>query len=519
MDNFGDTFLGVVDCLSCAAKWRPEKTALVCGDTRLSHGDFNLRLNRIANGLCERGVGKGDRVAILMGNSIEALQTVFGVLKAGCVAVPLSSMVPGDVLERMIEDAEARALVVQAPHDQTVLPIKDRMSTVREGAFFSLGFDADGWTPYSELSDASSEAEPGVVIAPDDDCTIIYTSGTTGVPKGIVHTHRTRHNWATCLAVTLRLNAFSRSLLTTPTYTGGSWTVFLPTLMLGGTVVIMPSFTPNAFLEQVERERITHTFLVPTQYIMIMAEPGFDSADLSSIQMMLSGAAPLRASTKAEIIDKLSPNLIEIYGLTEGPGTVLYPEEMEGRIGSVGRPPLGMDIKIIDADGAELPHGEIGELAGYASGLLKEYHKRPELTAASIWKDDLGRRYMRTGDVGRLDEDGYLYVLDRKKDMIVSGGVNIFASDIEEVIGRHEAVLDVTVISVPDDKWGETPRALVIPQQGSQTSAGEIKEWANARLGKYQRVSGLEFRPELPRNALGKVLKRQLREPYWENVE
>ena len=166
-----------------------------------------------------------------------------------------------------------------------------------------------------------------------------------------------------------------------------------------------------------------------------------------------------------------------------------------------------------------MPHGEIGEIAGYASGLLKEYHKRPELTAASIWKDDLGRRYMRTGDVGRLDEDGYLYVLDRKKDMIVSGGVNIFASDIEEVIGRHEAVLDVTVISVPDDKWGETPLALVIPQQGSQTSADEIKEWANTRLGKYQRVSGLEFRQELPRNALGKVLKRHLREPYWEGVE
>jgi acyl-CoA synthetase (AMP-forming)/AMP-acid ligase II len=512
METFGDTFLGVVDCLQGTAHWRPEHEALVCGDTRLMYGELNERLNRIANGLHQLGVAKGDRVATLMGNSIEALQTVFGILKAGCVAVPLSTMVPADVLARMLKDAEARAVFVESPHEAKVAALREELVDVVDGGWIGGGCDDGGWTGYQGWMAASAPGEPGILIGPDDVFTITYTSGTTGVPKGIVHTHRARHNWASGLALTLRINAFSRSLLTTPSYTGGSWTVFLPTLLAGGTVVIMPSFAPVPFLETVERERITHTLMVPTQYIMVMAEPGFESFDLSSLQIMASGAAPLRARTKAEIIDKLSPNLIEIYGLTEGPGTVLYPEEMKGRIGSVGRPPLGMDIKITDDDGSELPRGEIGEITGRASGLLREYYRRPDLTEACIWHDELGRRYMKTGDIGRLDDDGYLYVLDRKKDMIVSGGVNIFASDIEEVIGKHEAVLDVTVIGVPHDKWGETPLALVIRTEGAVATSQEIVDWSNERLGKYQRVSRVEFREEFPRNALGKVLKRHLRE-------
>jgi acyl-CoA synthetase (AMP-forming)/AMP-acid ligase II len=514
MENFGDTFLGVVDSLRGTAHWRGEHEALVCGDARLTYAGLDERLNRVANGLRELGVKPGDRVATLMGNSIEALQTAFGILKAGCVAVPLSTMVPADVLARLLDDSEARAVLVEEPHRAKASTIRDGLGHVVDGGWIGSGFSDPGWTGYDDWMAASDPSDPGVVIGPDDVFTITYTSGTTGVPKGIVHTHRGRHNWATCLALTLRKNAFSRSLLTTPSYTGGSWTVFLPTLVAGGTVVIMPSFAPLSFLETVERERITHTLMVPTQFIMVMAEPGFESYDLSSLEIMASGAAPLRAKTKTEIIEKLSPNLIEIYGLTEGPGTVLYPEEMEGRIGSVGRPPLGMDIKITDDDGNELPRGEIGEITGRASGLLREYYKRPDLTEECIWRDELGRRYMKTGDVGRLDEDGYLYVLDRKKDMIVSGGVNIFASDIEEVIGKHEAVLDVTVIGVPHEKWGETPLALVIRADGAEATGDEIMEWSNERLGKYQRVSAVEFRDEFPRNALGKVLKRHLREEY-----
>ena len=254
MGTFGDTFLGVVDCLQGTAHWRPEHEALVCGDIRLTHGEFNERLNRIANGLHELGVVKGDRVATLMGNSIEALQTVFGIIKAGCVAVPLSTMVPADVLARMLKDAEARAVFVEAPHEAKLAPLRDELDDVVDGGWIGVGCAGDGWSEYDSWMAANSAGEPGILIEPDDIFTITYTSGTTGVPKGIVHTHRGRHNWACSLALTLRMNAFSRTLLTTPSYTGGSWTVFLPTLVVGGTVVIMPSFAPTPFLELVERE-------------------------------------------------------------------------------------------------------------------------------------------------------------------------------------------------------------------------------------------------------------------------
>jgi acyl-CoA synthetase (AMP-forming)/AMP-acid ligase II len=280
----------------------------------------------------------------------------------------------------------------------------------------------------------------------------------------------------------------------------------------------MSKFDPNSFLELVEKEKCTHAMMVPTQYIVIMAQPKFDKYDLTSLEMLASGSAPLRANTKSEIIDRFKCKLVEIYGLSEGPGTMLSPEDVERKMGSVGKPVLGYDIRIINEDGQELSAGEVGEIVGYGAFLMKEYYKQPEKTAEVIWKDELGRTYLKTGDVGLLDEEGYLYILDRKKDMIISGGMNIFASDIEGIIGKHEAVFDVAVIGVPHDKWGETPIALVIPKKGSEVEPDDIKIWANERLAKYQRVAWIEFRQDFPRNPGGKVLKRELRQPYWEKI-
>jgi len=266
----------------------------------------------------------------------------------------------------------------------------------------------------------------------------------------------------------------------------------------------------------VERERGTHTLMVPTQYIVTMAHEDFPRRDLSSLRVMISVGSTLRKDTKANILAKFPGELFELYGLTEGVGTLLMPEDMQRKLGSVGLPYGGGDIRIIDDAGRELPRGEIGEIVGYGSGLMRGYHNRPDLTQAAIWRDEQGRSYLRTGDVGRLDEDGYLYILDRKKDMIISGGVNIYASDIEHVFGEHPDVQDVTVIAMPHEKWGETPLALVIPRAGASTTPEELAAWANARLGKYQRVARVEFRDEFPRNALGKVLKRELRALYAE---
>ncbi len=257
--------------------------------------------------------------------------------------------------------------------------------------------------------------------------------------------------------------------------------------------------------------------MVPSQYITLLELEELAQYDFRSMEIMLSAGAPLRVTTKKAIRDRLDCRLMELYGVTEGPGTVLNPEDMEDKIGSVGRPILGADIRIVDADDRELARGEIGEIVGYCGANMKGYHKRPDKTAETIWEDEQGRTYVRTGDIGRLDEDGFLYVLDRKKDMIISGGINIFASDLEEVISKHADVQEVAVIGIPHDKWGETPLALVIPHERSDTSPDQIRDWANSKLGKYQRVTAVDFRDSLPRNALGKVLKRELREPYLKN--
>ncbi len=258
--------------------------------------------------------------------------------------------------------------------------------------------------------------------------------------------------------------------------------------------------------------------MVPTQYIVTMDVAEFDHFDLSSLKTLLSAGAPLRADTKAHMLRRFGGGVYELYGLTEGIATRLRPEEMESKLSSVGTTIFGGDIRIIDEAGRELPRGEAGEIVGYSSALMRGYYKRPEETSAAVWKDEAGRAYLRTGDVGKLDDDGFLYILDRKKDMILSGGVNVFPKDIEETVARHPEVADVAVIGVPHDKWGETPLALIIRRPGSSLTAEELTQWANGRLAKHQRLSGVEFRDELPRNALGKVLKKDLREPYWRKM-
>jgi acyl-CoA synthetase (AMP-forming)/AMP-acid ligase II len=251
-----------------------------------------------------------------------------------------------------------------------------------------------------------------------------------------------------------------------------------------------------------------------------MEQPGFGDFDTSSMEILLSAAAPLRKQTKREILESFPKSkLVELYGITEGISTVLRPDEQFSKLGSVGKPRLGGQIKIIDAQGRELPRGETGEIAGFNFSMMAGYYRNPEMTREVEWHDESGRRYIRTGDIGRLDEDGYLYILDRKKDMIVSGGINIFPSDIEEVLSKHPEVAESAVIGVPHREWGETPLALVVKRDpDSRLEAIELRDWANERLAGYQKLSAVEFRHSLPRNDLEKVLKSELRKPYWKNM-
>lgn len=519
MEQLDDPQVFLPDVFATHATFQPEEAAVVCGPVSRSWGDFDANMNRVANSLRARGLKKGDKVAVVMGNAVEMLEVTFGVVKAGGCVVPLSGMLTAEQQISLMEDSDACFAFVSEAYAGPMEPLRQSLTKIAAEHWIGFGFEAEGWIPYPAFLEGTSAEAPNLRYDNGDDFNIIYSSGTTGLPKGIVQTHRARTHWAFSNAIEMGFTSNSRALSTTPLYSNGTWLVMLPVLFAGGTLHVMPAFDATAFLEIVEREQITHSFMVPAQYVMVLAEESLDRRDLSSLRTLLSAGSPLRRDTKQEIVERLCKGLIELYGFSEGFATMLKPKQPARKFASVGTPVLGFEVAILDEEGNELPRGEVGEIAGYGAGLMKGYHKRPDETADLIWRDPRGRSFLRSGDIGKLDEDGFLYILDRKKDMIISGGFNVFATDVEGVIGKHPAVRDVTVIGVPDARWGESCQALVIPEPGQAADPEAIKTWANERLAKPQRLKAVELREDFPRNALGKVMKRVLRQPYWQDQD
>jgi long-chain acyl-CoA synthetase len=499
--------MNLTECISSHAEWYPDKTAVIFEEEKLTWREFNSRCNRIANSLARAGIAKGDRVAVLSQNCLEYPEMVFGALKAGAVLVPISTMLQARTVGRELEDAKVKAIFVAHPFLHLASEYRQPCARI------VLAGRADEWTAYPEFLSTGSEAEPETAILPDDIYNIVYSSGTTGTPKGIVHTHFARVLFAMTCGLEFRVHNQTVSLVSTPLYTNGTQLTFLPTILIGGTVVLMRSFDPAAFLELVAKERCTHAFLVPTQFIRIMEHPRFRDHDTASIEVLLSAAAPLSKNTKLDILQRFpGARLAELYGLTEGISTVLRPDEQFSKLGSVGKPRLGGDIKIIDAAGNELPRGAAGEIVGSNPSMMTGYYCDPERTTASLWQDKRGKIYIKTGDIGRLDKDGYLYILDRKRDLIISGGINIFPSDLEEVLLEHPEIDEAAVIGAPHREWGESPIAIVVRKRvNSKSSEEDVKAWANSRLASYQRLAAVQFRDFLPRNDLGKILKNELR--------
>jgi acyl-CoA synthetase (AMP-forming)/AMP-acid ligase II len=348
-------------------------------------------------------------------------------------------------------------------------------------------------------------------ITPEMAFNIIYSSGTTGAPKGIVQSHCMRFGHV-MRAAPMGYGPQSVTLLSTPLYSNTTLVSFFPSLGLGGAVVLMKKFDAGAYLELAQRHRATHTMLVPVQYSRIMARPDFDDYDLSSFVMKFCTSAPFPAALKADVLKRWPGGLVEYFGMTEGGGTcVLIAHQHPDKLHTVGQPAPGHDIRVIDDDGRELPPGEIGEIVGRSELMMSGYHNRKEQTDAATWISPEGLPFIRTGDVGRFDAEGFLELMDRKKDMIISGGFNIYPSDLEAVLRQHPDVADVAVVGVPSSEWGETPVAFVV----SRGADGDtLRAFANERLGKTQRISAVELVDELPRSHIGKVLKRELRDRH-----
>jgi acyl-CoA synthetase (AMP-forming)/AMP-acid ligase II len=312
-------------------------------------------------------------------------------------------------------------------------------------------------------------------------------------------------------------DARSVVLLATPLYSNTTLVAFFPALAYGGHVHLMAKFDPRAYLELAERLHATHTMLVPVQYRRLMALPQFGTFDLSAFRMKMSTSAPFDAALKADVLARWPGGLVEVYGLTEGGGTCILDAHLHpDKLHTVGRPAPGHDVRLIDEAGRELPAGPgvVGEIVGRSPGMMTGYHHRPELTREAEWFDAAGQRFIRTGDVGRFDEDGFLVLIDRRKDMIISGGFNIFPSDLEAELRRHPEVEDVAVVGVPSQRWGETPVAFVVARPGAADDPAAMLAWLNARVGKTQRLHALHRVDALPRSAIGKVLKRELRERF-----
>jgi long-chain acyl-CoA synthetase len=502
-------FAVLSDLIREHGKDQPEHPALIQDDRVLNFAQLNELVDRIAASLQRDGLRSGDALAICATTSIEYAAIFLGGLRAGIAVAPLAPSSTAQSLATMVADAGAKLFFVDAGVGAEIEPVREQISAkliAMDGS--SAGADFQGWL-------APQGSRPGpVTVAPAAPFNIIYSSGTTGAPKGIVQSHAMR--WAHVQRGTLSgYGPQAVTLISTPLYSNTTLVCFFPTISLGGTVILMAKFDVIRYLELAQKHRVTHTMLVPVQYQRIMAHPDFGKYDLSSFQRKFSTSAPFSAALKADILKRWPGGLVEYYGMTEGGGTcMLVAHEHPDKLHTVGCPAPGHDIRLIDENGNEVPQGEIGEVVGHSPSMMNEYHNQPKKTAEVEWYDPTGKRFIRTGDVGRFDEDGFLTLLDRKKDMIISGGFNIYPSDLEQVIREHPDVEEVAVVGMPSERWGETPVAFAVPRSGSGLDSERLLAWTNQRLGKTQRLAAVQMVDALPRSAIGKVLKRELRDGF-----
>ncbi|MCC5808868.1 MAG: acyl--CoA ligase [Ectothiorhodospiraceae bacterium] len=498
--------------LAEAAKRRGDAAAVYAGDRRLSWSELHTDLKRLANGLRALGIGPNDKVATLDYSTAAHLEIYLGTVLAGGVAVPLSAMATSEQIKGMVQDCQAKVLAVSAAMLPLVEPwLAEVRPQLADGGLIAIDFQADGWTGLQDWMAGQADTAVSHVPDLDDGFNIIYSSGTTGTPKGILHPHRMREFQIQRMA-NFGLDGDATTLVSTPLYSNTTLVAVLPTVAFGGELVLMEKFNEARFLELAEKHRVSHAMLVPVQYQRLLEHPDFERRDLSSFRMKLCTSAPLRRSVKEAVLERWPGALCEVYGLTEGGvSTTLNCGEFPDKLHTVGRPAEGVDVRIIDDQGKELPQGEIGEIVGRSTAMMQGYHGRKDLTEALYWYNAEGELYYRSGDMGRFDEDGFIELLDRKKDMIISGGFNIYATDLEQVLLSHDKVSDAAVVGVPSNRWGETPVAFVVTSEADMES---LRAWANDQLGKGQRIAVIEPMEELPRSVIGKVLKRELREAF-----
>ncbi|WP_420547820.1 class I adenylate-forming enzyme family protein [Curvivirga sp.] len=493
------------------AKYRPNHQALWTEGKDYTFQEFHLEVNKVGHALCKAGLRKGDHFATILPNGFALMALYWAAAETGTVIVPMSPLLQSEGLKSLINVSDSKMIFADVSFASTLSEILPELDNIDQSNCILCGNSNDSFKSWNSfISESSDAALPDINLIPSDIFNIMYSSGTTGLPKGIIHTHEVRANYCTGFASSLRISPESVILHTGSIVFNGAMIDLMPWMYLGARYILHTAFDVDAMLSTIEEEKVTHVVMVPAQIIAILTHPNFDPEKMKSLEMILSVGAPLLMDYKEKLNEVLPNRFYELYGLTEGFATVLDCTVSMQKTGSVGTPPPFYEMKILRPDGSECDIDEPGEIVGRSPVMSPGYYKRPEST-----KETFRNGWIHTGDVGKVDKDGYLYLVDRIKDMIISGGVNVYPKDIEELIIQHSNVIDVSVFGVEDDRWGEKPIAAITCSNTEKFDKQELINWTNERVAaKFQRIHDVYILNEFPRNVAGKTLKREIKENY-----
>ena len=497
------------------AKLQPNQEAILdyASGKRMTYKELDVRCNRFGNGLLSNGLAKGDRVATLLMNGSEFVEVFFGGAKAGGVIVPLNWRLVADELSFILTDSGAETLIFGTEFAQVVTELHrrgDEGTQVKNWIHVGEASDRPAFaTGYEDLVEGGSQDEPGSDACDDDLLFIMYTSGTTGLPKGVMHTHNTTM-WGSLTALTTAdVRYGDRYLICLPLFHVGALNPLLSTIHAGGSLVIMREFDPTQIWQAYADEKITVTIAVPAMLNFMLKTYDATAYDLSSLRWIMSGAAPVPA-TLIENYAALGFEIHQVYGLTEtcGPACLISPEDAVKRAGSTGKAFFHTDVKVVDPEGHEVKPNETGEVLIRGPHIMKGYWNRPEATAETVIDG-----WLHSGDVAMVDDEGFVYIQDRIKDMIISGGENVYPAEIENVLSALPGLEEVAVIGLPSPKWGESPLAVVVKSDENLTDS-DVLDFCKGKLAPFKLPKSVEFIDVIPRNPTGKVLKRLLREQF-----
>jgi acyl-CoA synthetase (AMP-forming)/AMP-acid ligase II len=498
----------------------PDGPAVVFEDRRYSWTEFDGRINRLANALIDLGAKRSDHVAVFSKNCNEFLETYFACARSGTICTAINYRLSPRELSYVIDNSEAKILIVAEEFLDTLAEFRADLKQVEH--YVVIGSAPDDMKSYDEITGAASDAEPDLELDEEDVVLQMYTSGTTGLPKGAMLTHRNLCTNAIGCAFGMNFQSDDCMLMVAPLYHMAAGMTSLATILQGGPIFLHADFNPVAILDDLEGGEITVVLLIPVMANFLLQMPGIEERDFSKLRGIVYGASPMPVEVLRKAMEVFGCEFVQGYGQTESSAVlcVLGPEdhvldgtpEQERRLGSAGREVFGTQVRVVDEEDKDVEPGQIGEVIGRGANVMKGYWNMPEASAETL-RDG----WLRTGDLGTMDEDGYVYILDRVKDMIISGGENVYSREVEEVLYAHPCVAEAAVIGVPDDKWGESVMAVIVLRDGHEATGEEIIEFCRDKLAGYKRPRSVEIIDSLPRNLSGKVLKKILREPHWKD--